>query len=391
MAESAISQFSPEEKEQLIKAFESLGTKPKMDSADDLRQWMTGFTRAIADDGDVKPKTADLNQSQSHGSSSRSTTHYVHPPTIAVFHGDAEQKGVPFDTWKFEVLTLQTEGVHSSEVIITAARKSLRGEAAQVCQRLGVNASVQEILNKFEGIYGTVEDTEDLMTLFYSARQNDKEKVSTWGCRLEDLIYRAKKKQKLSDAGISSMLVSKFFSGLRDPIKDRIRHLVGEIKDFDALRMEARKVEAELADNNSDEISTSSSSSNKQKKAQVKMLKVTDGGSDDVDWPQLVYNLQARVDQLEWKPKQKSRFQNNNQSGKQNRGNSNEPSQQSGYKPRGAYKKPTQPNTKQTWHRKVPTCFRCGQEGHLQIGCRVEITSEEESGNDPGSAVAGQQ
>ena len=124
--------FTEEEQQQLIQAFEALGRKPKMDNPDDLREWMSGVVRA--QEVDIKPEVSELKQqNRSHSS----TTHYVHPPAIALFYGDSDQKGVAFDTWKYEVLTLRK--IYGGrcpfhQVITTAAKKSLRGQAAQINQ-----------------------------------------------------------------------------------------------------------------------------------------------------------------------------------------------------------------------------------------------------------------
>ena len=371
--------FTEEEQQQLIQAFEALGTKPKMDNPDDLREWMSGFVRA--QEGDIKPEVSELKQqNRSHSS----TNHYVHPSAIALFYGDSDQKGVAFDTWKYEVLTRRKEGVHANQVITTAAKKSLRGQAAQISQRLGVNATVEQILDKFEGIYGTVEDTEDLMTLFYSAHQKVDENVATWGCRLEDLLYRAKKEQYLSEEATRCMLLSKFNNGLHDVTKDRIRHLAGKIKDFDELRVAARKVEAEIADQHVEVDAKSKSEFSKPKKAQVKMAKATDGSSDEVDWPKLICSLQSRLDMLEqksqqnkpiFKQRQKTHFQ--------------PPSRRGKYQQNGSQMKPSM--TQQRSSSYVPTCYRCGQLGHLKVGCRAILPPDEQlAGNDMESATRGQ-
>ena len=63
------------------------------------------------------------------------------------------------------------------------------------------------------------------MTLFYSAHQKVDDNVATWDCRLEDLLYRAKKDQYLSEEATrcTCMLSSKFNNGLHDTIKDACR------------------------------------------------------------------------------------------------------------------------------------------------------------------------
>ena len=46
------------------------------------------------------------------------------------------------------------------------------------------------------------------MTLFYSAHQKVDDNVATWDCRLEDLLYRAKKEQYLSEEATRCTCIS---------------------------------------------------------------------------------------------------------------------------------------------------------------------------------------
>jgi hypothetical protein len=228
--------FTPEEKDQLVTAFEALDVKPKLDDPASLQQWMADYLKGVGRVGVHNPDDAAAHPSRS--------THLVHTPRIACFSGD-EEKDSSFEAWKFEVMTLVKEGTYSDKVITSALMKSLRGDAAKVVRRLGLNASIEDILNKFEGIFGTVEDSENLLSNFYSAEQLPNEKVSTWGCRLEDLLDRALQGQPISSKSVDDMLKMKFWSGLRDHIKEATRHLRNSVKDFDQLRVEARKVEHE--------------------------------------------------------------------------------------------------------------------------------------------------
>ena len=187
--------LTEDESHRLINAFERLGAKPKTDSAEDLKQWMEQYLLSQQETGHKRREL--IREDSPLGSARHSSTHVIHQPNVAIFSGNPDQKGVAFETWKFEILTLKKEGVYSSHIITTAAKKSLRGEAAKVSRRLGVDATVDHILNKFEGIYGMVEDFEDLLAQFYNVSQQDSEKVSTWGCRLEDLLDRAMEGESL--------------------------------------------------------------------------------------------------------------------------------------------------------------------------------------------------
>ena len=146
---------------------------------------------------------------------------------------------------------------------------------------------------------------------------------------------------------------------MHDVIKDRIRHLAGKIKDFDELRVAARKVEVEIADQHVEVDAKSKSEFSKPKKAQVKMAKATDGSSDKVDWQKLVSSLQSRLDMLE---QQKSQ-QNKPIFKQRQKNNFQPPSRRGKYQQNGSQIKPSM--TQQRSSSYVPTCYRCGQLGHL--------------------------
>ena len=111
---------------------------------------------------------------------------------IVPFSGSGGPNEVSFEAWKYEVCGLLKDGTHAK----SAAKKSLRGEAANVVRRLGVFADITTVIDKLDGMYGVVEDSESLLSQFYNAKQLPDEKVTSWGCRLEDLLDRANKQEQ---------------------------------------------------------------------------------------------------------------------------------------------------------------------------------------------------
>ena len=83
---------------------------------------------------------------------------------------------------------LLLEKQHKPEALAQAIRRSLRGEASNVLRRLGIGATIPQILEKFESVYGAIDSKENVLAKFYSARQGEKEDVSTWSCRLEGIL-----------------------------------------------------------------------------------------------------------------------------------------------------------------------------------------------------------
>lgn len=171
-------------------------------------------------------------------------------PKIPNFSGEFPiPKGeVSFEVWKFEINCLRKDGLHKETAVTHGARKSLRGEAAKILMNsLGHKATIGEILDKFEGIYGTLETGEELLQQFYNATQNVGESISSWGCRLEDILTKAVSLKKLSESAKNDMLRTKFWSGLQNSIlKNAIRYKYENIFSFDELRREVRKMEQEL-------------------------------------------------------------------------------------------------------------------------------------------------
>ena len=74
-----------------------------------------------------------------------------------------------------------------------AIRRSLKGDAGRVVMGLGSRADIADILHKLTSVYGEVDDKETLMSEFYGSKQMKDEDVTTWSCRLENIIGRALK------------------------------------------------------------------------------------------------------------------------------------------------------------------------------------------------------
>ena len=229
----------------VVKAFNELGVKPKADNAAALAEWMASY---VASNGLEKkppvegqpPTPKVIPQSQE-----KMVTQRTIPPKVAPFSGE-DGKDADYDLWRFEVNCLQTGGTFEDAVILHQVRKSLRGGASRVAMRLGDQASLSELLRKLDDLYGNIQLPEEILAEFYNAKQKEKESVVAWSCRLEDILIQAQQQGKVTAGLTEEMLRTKFWSGLRPILKEKSRHKVDSIKDFDLLRIELRKVEAEL-------------------------------------------------------------------------------------------------------------------------------------------------
>ena len=422
--------FTAEEIQRLVNCFESLDVVPKMDTPEDLTDWMTDFIRGkqrLQEDYPETPISSGL-KSQSK---IPVTTHLLQTPKIMTFGGESDQKDSAFESWKYEILTLLREGSYSKCIINTAAKKSLRGDAAKVARRLGVDADVQQILEKFQIIYGRVEDPSDLLTEFHKATQAPNESVSSWCCRIEDLLFRAMEDDPSQMSHPEETIRLKFYSGLNQDIKDRIRHLKGKLHNLDSLLFEARRAEMEGKALEGD---TST------KAAKVMML-TADDNADIVKLKGSICQLNTKVDKIstaleglvnntpspavninrsrgrgrqywnrsrpqhsgqqgyqDWNPHSWT-DQSDNQGGNQganqgaNRGGNRGGSRGGNtygnhgqhWNPHGNHNVPhAQPeqsgmtpdfNCRGARPKRPVICYRCNQEGHMAYGCRVDLSA----------------
>ncbi len=269
--------MSEEEMQKLKGCFEEMGAKPKMDSAEDLQDWMVEFLKAQGklpamkeeeDDTAETYKDATEDTAQLTKATSKASGH-PQIPRIASFSGDDTSKGdTTYDLWKFEVECLVDGGLYSEAMICQAVRKSLKGQAAGAVKRLGTGVTVRNILKHLEDVYGVVDAGEVLLAEFYGARQNKDENITTWSCRLEDILDRATERRPIPPKHKNEMLRSRFWNGLTQKLKDGSRHKFDSTQDFSALRREIRAIEREYEVANQTE--------EPSKKAQAKMTAVTE-------------------------------------------------------------------------------------------------------------------
>ena len=236
--------MTAEEIQKLVATLSAMKIKPKADTPADFLQWMASIVDVGKETGAI-PKTPTVTKAEPLTPTPPAfqySTPWKPPLRISTFSGDG--KDSTYDLWKYEVTCLMHEG-HPKEALLMAVRRSLRGEAANVLMRLGTVEGIHEILEKFDSIYGSVLETEDILAEFYSARQKPAEDCASWSMRLEDLITKAVKKGKVSPHDVNEMLRMMFHKGLRQELRDISGHLFQSITDFDKLRVAIRKLEME--------------------------------------------------------------------------------------------------------------------------------------------------
>ncbi|XP_070184626.1 paraneoplastic antigen Ma3 homolog [Littorina saxatilis] len=343
-----------EEELRLLKSFRELGLTPKADTKEDLERWI--HSQGIKEEeADGRPHSKeDLDRSRPR------TLALSRTPQISVFSGNPQgDKQTTFDLWKFEVRCLMENGVYDEPVILEAIRRSLKGEAARIAMRLGISATVKELLTKLESVFGNVQAGERLLAAFYGARQESAEDVTQWSCRLEDLLAKAQDLGRVRPMEVDEMLRVMFYTGLRQELKDRTGHKFDTIKNFDELRSAIRQIEQD-----------SSCQASKVKS----ISKAAQQAPNDVD------ELRAQVHQLATELESVKERQPANYGNYQN--SANYQNQRGRGRGRGA-------NSQQHRQTSDIICHRCGEKGHIRVGCRVRLDHSKQVLNPNGPTEMG--
>jgi len=167
---------------------------------------------------------------------------------VSNFSGDDLKGDVPYREWRFEISCLQNDAEVSQSLLVQAIRKSLRGTAKMSLVSLGESASADAILGKLDSNFGDVSTNEMLMQEFYNSFQRPGESVTSFGCRLENLLQRAVAQGCILSAATNDLLRQKFWKSLAsDSLRAQTRHKYDSIGEYNELLREIRLVEKELS------------------------------------------------------------------------------------------------------------------------------------------------
>lgn len=292
-------------------------------------------------------------------------------PKLPVFSGEGGKGDVNFERWRYEVRCLLTAGTPHN-IITLAIRQSLRKTPADILTWMGENASVNDILEKLEGLYGNVLTGEALLKQFYTASQQPEESVAAWGCRLESILSQALACGQVEKSAMDRMLRKKFWSELHDDrIKMATRHRIDSISSFSQLVTESRVIEQEYKE---DKRKTRG-----PKMGQINQVK---GRPEDPSLYILIKELTDKVNSLEAKiaetPKpQPPREPKPDSRPFSQRGNGRHRGCNRGYSNNRQHPGRHISNSKQQDDQEEEvTCHRCGQIGHLSYGCRVNMDGD---------------
>ncbi|XP_048237393.1 uncharacterized protein LOC125372725 [Haliotis rufescens] len=374
-------EFSKEEMEKMIVAFEKAGLKPKADTVEGFKDWITSVSEQeviIKQEVDlgVSASVDDVAPTSSTTQQKSVSTHAYHSfPKLTVFSGEPG-KDSEYDLWRYEVDCLIEAKTHSNEVILQAIRKSLKGEAALSAMKLGHKASITDILSKLKSAFGTLRRISVLMSEFYSATQKDGEDVTAWSCRLERLLYQLVCQKSISHAEQDDMLRSRLWDGLNPTLKGLAGYKYESLKNFDDLRLCLRELEFDLH--------RGTVPQHKGKQAMVKQASSEKSTEPDhySELKDMLKQMKSEITGIKDHQTQMTTQINQLQSGQPDvrpRGRG-----RSGY--RGAYGSTqdtstsvnqsesasgSDPSQESIQQRPLPVCWNCGYPGHLSYGCRV--------------------
>ena len=297
----------------------------------------------------------------------------------------------------------------SSKDIFDAIRSSLHGKSGDIVARLGTDTTVAAVLAKMDSIYGEVDDDTDLLATFYGARQMTSESVSDWGCRLESILDLVKKQGPLPRSQ-NEMLRKMLWTGLNEDLKKISGYKYDQTDSFDDLRVVLRRLEKQhIGKGKGQQTDKPSEESKSSKKPTPAKAAQSTESSELTEIKAMVQKLSAEVASLKTTPKPDSNIsppdqsQGRNQYGSQQQGYQNQYGSQQGNQNQSGYGRgrqnfrgnsqrrddsrnwnspdrrqqqaPHQQQRQPQGQNESPgsgfICYKCGQRGHILIGCRV--------------------
>ncbi|KAK7461209.1 hypothetical protein BaRGS_00038744 [Batillaria attramentaria] len=348
-----------EEEKKLLVSFRQLGVQPKADTKEDLQAWIQEYATSAS--------VAVKQESPPQGLPPAATL--LQAPRLSCFTGNNTKKDTEasYDLWRYEVECLRASGTHNEQAVLEAARRSLRGLAARIAMRLGTHATLEDLLTKFGSVYGATQSKESILAQFYSARQQKGEDVSSWSCRLEDLLMRAEELGQVDPGKRGEMLRCMLWTGLLPDLKDRSGYKFDTVKDFDRLWTKLRRIEQESVQR--------TEQTSKTKTSAISNMASTSDEQDDKSRIQALEGaVQKLTDELKKLQKQRDPVGVRGQQQFKNAGPSGQQTQASG-----------QPGRRKQGD--GPVCYRCGEKGHIRAGCKVRLDHSARRLNETGSTV----
>lgn len=338
-----------DEDRKVLEAFHKMKVKPDVESKQELeefvrRQRQRGLEHHL---GDSVPTASPRLEPASSASSY---------PKLSYFFGEGKKGDVSWETFKFEVASVQCSGSFNRAQILFGVRRAVKGEASDIVRRLGTAATLEEVMATLEGMYGHIDSQETVMRKFYSCTQQQKESVSAYASRLEEIFSQACDLGALKRTD-SDILKRVLYQGLRKEIKQMSIYQFRTTMEYDKFKIELRQIEAEV-------------NGDGERKPCAPVVPPQPEKTELGEMKSLLTQLNDKITKLEQgqaelkaaNTRGRGVYQSgwSNRGGPQNRGGS-----QNRGRGRGDYK-PTRPNAGNTFQ---PSCYNCSEKGHLSRNC----------------------
>ena len=201
-------------------------------------------------DSEVSQLFSKMKSKRGHGlfQSTERTTYAVSSPKLPSFSGNQGKSGIGYEQWRSQLKTLLADQSYSDFQIMNAIYQSVKGTAGDVLLSMPEGSTSHDILDKFDKYFGNgnVLSVDMLTEQFHSSKQQPKENVVTWSCRLQRMLDHIGQKEHMPRSYYDQLLRAKFWNGLSvKHIKEATRHRFENSESFDEIFAAARSLELE--------------------------------------------------------------------------------------------------------------------------------------------------
>ncbi|KAH3793779.1 hypothetical protein DPMN_147300 [Dreissena polymorpha] len=143
---------------------------------------------------------------------------------------------------------MMKSGIYHQYVLRQSIRNSITGKPRKVLSTLKPDASLQEILKTLETNFGDIKTGQSVMEIFYNAKQEKDEDISTWAIRLETLIQKAINHNEMQEDKKDAMLRTRFWRHFRNTdLRNATRVYYETVSTFEEFKVKVRRKEREMA------------------------------------------------------------------------------------------------------------------------------------------------
>ena len=168
---------------------------------------------------------------------------------------EREKDTVQFEQWYHTISDARRN--FNEQLVRAAITKSCVGDAADAICCLLPGATLDDILEKFKWLYGSVESFDTLMQEFYRIMQGKSEKVQTFVLHLERAIKAIKQQHPyaMTEEDGHRHLKDHLFHGLKPNLRNALQYLYDKPdSQYSQLVMASRKAKTETLGSNVSEI-----------------------------------------------------------------------------------------------------------------------------------------